>query len=76
MNTPNVFAGRLERRVRHKYSTETLYHFQCGFCNGWWSIGDWKSVGSLVCPHCGQLAGLEQMVSNAPVQPPAQEKPE
>jgi transcription elongation factor Elf1 len=75
MNRPDVDTCRLERRVRHKYSIETLYHFKCGFCNDWWAIGDWKSTGTLVCPHCGQLAGLE-MMPNAPVQPPARKEPE
>jgi hypothetical protein len=38
----------------HGYSVETLYHFQCGTCKGWWSIN--KLPQNLTCPHCG-IAG-------------------
>lgn len=37
-----------------EYSIETLYHFKCTQCQRWWSIGDWKKVNTLICPHCGQ----------------------
>lgn len=39
----------------HKYTVEKLYHFQCGECNKWWSIGDHQLIQSILitCPHCG-----------------------
>jgi hypothetical protein len=46
----------VERTVRHKYSIETLYHFQCGHCKKWWTIGDWTPVDILICPNCGQVS--------------------
>jgi hypothetical protein len=36
------------------FSAETLYHFNCGKCKGWWTIGDWKKDTKLYCPHCGE----------------------
>ncbi len=44
-----------------RYSTETLYHFNCDECGRWWSVGDHQiSVGceTMTCPHCG----IEQRV--------------
>jgi len=43
--------------VKHKYSKETLYHFNCGKCNKWWSIADYHLLSinestSVTCPHC------------------------
>jgi hypothetical protein len=40
------------------YSKETLWHFTCESCKGWWSIAasdDWTPSASrkLYCPHCG-----------------------
>ena len=40
------------------YSRETLWHFTCVVCKGWWSIAvsdDWKPdiLRKLYCPHCG-----------------------
>lgn len=49
--------------VKHRYSVEKLFHFQCGFCNLWWSIGDWVMTQSIICPHCG-VVGLPKMLSN------------
>lgn len=51
--------------MKHKFSKEILYHFNCGKCNKWWSIADYhlfsnnvpqdkEIVPSLItCPHCG-----------------------
>jgi C4-type Zn-finger protein len=51
--------------VKHKYSKETLYHFNCGKCNKWWSIADYHLFSNnvpkseqivpnlIICPHCG-----------------------
>ncbi len=35
------------------YSVETLTHFRCTVCNKWWTIGDWKPLHNMTCPHCG-----------------------
>lgn len=39
----------------HHQSVEHLYHFNCGDCKQWWSIGDYKPNKDLIltCPHCG-----------------------
>ena len=46
--------------MSHRYTKETLYHFQCESCDQWWTIGDWhRSVcfaGELSCPNCGAVA--------------------
>lgn len=42
-----------------RYTTETLWHFSCGECKKWWSIGDHqisnvrKHGETMTCPHCG-----------------------
>ena len=46
------------------HSQETLTHFSCQACKGWWTIGDWKPAAALWCPHCGYWHSLE-----APAQP-------
>ena len=44
--------------MRHKFSKEILYHFNCGKCNKWWSIADYhlfsKDIlkNKIICPHC------------------------
>jgi len=43
------------------YSKETIWHFTCEFCKGWWSVAaldEWQ-LGTLTltkffCPHCGK----------------------
>jgi len=39
-----------------RYSKETLYHFQCGECKGWWSVADFHilpyKTETMACPHC------------------------
>lgn len=37
-----------------KVSLELLYHFQCGCCNKWWSIGDYgyHAGNQMTCPYC------------------------
>ena len=38
-----------------KKSIELLYHFQCIFCNKWWSIGDApEDKAKWFCPWCGK----------------------
>ena len=47
-------------------SIEQMYHFRCGNCDKWWSIGDPpEQAGALkkkiwFCPWCGQKQGIEQ----------------
>jgi|10_taG_2_1085330.scaffolds.fasta_scaffold33788_3 C4-type Zn-finger protein len=64
--------GLLKRKkqVKHKFSKEILYHFNCGKCNKWWSIADYhlfynnvpeneEMVHSLmICPYCGHKETL------------------
>jgi putative hydrolase of HD superfamily len=33
---------------------ETLVHFQCEHCSGWWSIGDAPEDRTMYCPWCGE----------------------
>jgi putative hydrolase of HD superfamily len=33
---------------------ETLVHFQCRHCSGWWSIGDAPEDRAMYCPWCGK----------------------
>lgn len=43
-------------RTKGKISLEILFHFQCGACGKWWSIGDAMTKGSSggwYCPWCG-----------------------
>ena len=36
------------------YTVETLVHFRCGACQGWWSIGDAPLDRTVwYCPWCG-----------------------
>ncbi len=39
-----------------KVSLEMLYHFQCGHCQKWWSVGDfeWQAGKLVYCPHCAK----------------------
>jgi len=48
--------------MNHTYSIETLYHFNCGVCSKWWSIGDFKMPEDkiIICPHCGDKNKLKQ----------------
>ena len=51
--------------MKHKFSKEILYHFNCGNCNKWWSIADHHLLSNnvpkseqmvpnlIICPHCG-----------------------
>ena len=51
--------------MKHKCSKETLYHFNCGKCEKWWSIADYHLFSNnvpkneekvpklIICPHCG-----------------------
>lgn len=39
---------------------ENLYHFLCGNCKKWFSIGDWEPVEQLYCPHCGKKQDVNE----------------
>jgi len=45
--------------MKHKQSTEELYHFRCGKCKKWWTIGDApKEKKKWFCPWCGTEEGI------------------
>lgn len=48
--------------MKHTYSIETLYHFNCGFGTKWWSIGDFDITkkNTIICPYCGEECELKQ----------------
>ena len=53
-----------QKLVKHKFSKEILYHFNCGKCNKWWSIADYHLFSNnvpkkeemvpnpITCPFC------------------------
>tara|TARA_B100000949_G_scaffold93403_2_gene83371 strand:+ start:3032 stop:3349 length:318 start_codon:yes stop_codon:yes gene_type:complete len=54
----------------HTFVCETLYHYNCGECNCWWSYAatpnkknlylGWEMIGKhMHCPHCGVEAELK-----------------
>ncbi len=60
--------GLLKRKkqVKHKFSKEILYHFNCGKCNKWWSVSDYHLLSidnnkKVTCPHCKHT---EKMIEN------------
>lgn len=41
---------------------ETIWHFVCKYCSGWWSIASqdaWQPK-RLYCPHCGKINDKEE----------------
>jgi transcription elongation factor Elf1 len=62
-----------KKLVKHKYSKEILYHFNCGKCNKWWSIADYhllskdvpknnkKVPNLLTCPYCGHKEEVKEV---------------
>ena len=42
------------RRGIAMVTVETRHHFQCPDCGEQWSIGYWKPVKLICCPHCGE----------------------
>jgi DNA-directed RNA polymerase subunit RPC12/RpoP len=67
----DIMKDELEKRFKelhektssfHEYSVEKLYHFKCGFCGLWWSIGDWKPRDLITCPHCTHKAFLKELL--------------
>lgn len=63
--TEDYNRATVERRVRHQYSIEILYHFRCCVCDKWWTIGDWTPVDALSCPHCSQVGEIDGIDPNA-----------
>ena len=49
--------------MKHKFSKEILYHFNCGKCNKWWSISDHHllSKNIITCPHCGHEGKIKEV---------------
>lgn len=50
--------------VTHTLCVEVLHHFQCGDCNQWWTIGDYRPSREreqLCCPKCGTRARYEEV---------------
>ena len=46
-----------------KIDKETIWHFTCAFCKGYWTIAsmdNWKPK-KLYCPHCGELNMADQI---------------
>jgi len=61
--------------VKHKFSKEILYHFNCGVCDKWWSIADHHLFSNnvpksehmvpnlIICPHCGHKEEVKDVKS-------------
>jgi len=47
-------------KMKMTRSIETLHHFKCHHCHGWWTIGDWTPKKYMWCPHCGKRSEIEQ----------------
>jgi len=59
--------------VKHKFSKEILYHFNCGKCNKWWSIADYHLLSNnvpedkemvhilITCPYCGHKEEVKEV---------------
>lgn len=47
--------------MKHRYTVERLYHFNCGMCLRWWSISDWEAKPVMYCPHCGTAAETDEI---------------
>ena len=59
--------------MRHKFSKEIIYHFNCGKCNKWWSISDYHLLSNdtsnseetvpklVICPHCGHQEEVKEI---------------
>ncbi len=54
-------------KLKHYFTYEILYHFDCGECGKWWSYAKTPSnkeeihkqkVESMFCPHCGEKGSL------------------
>jgi len=43
-----------EKKKYHFASLERLFHFRCGSCQKWWSIGDAPKREYWYCPWCGE----------------------
>ena len=64
--------------MKHKFSKEILYHFNCGKCDKWWSIADHHLLSNdvpkkeeivpnyIICPHCGHKEEAKEVKNNIP----------
>ena len=65
--------------MKHKFSKEILYHFNCGKCKKWWSIADYHLVSNnapkkeetepnpITCPFCVHTEELMCLHHNSSV---------
>ena len=60
--------------MKHKFSKETLHHFNCGKCNKWWSIADYHLIYDkeippkvIICPHCEHKEELVCLYHNSSI---------
>jgi DNA-directed RNA polymerase subunit RPC12/RpoP len=53
----------MNQKKQHKFSVEQLFHFNCGECKKWWSIGDFHLLkqDEISCPHCGYKTDFKQI---------------
>ena len=49
-------------------SIESLWHYRCGACNLWWTIGDPPEAAriNVFCPHCGRFQPVAFEHGNVP----------
>ena len=50
--------------MKHKFSKEILYHFNCGKCEKWWTIADHHFLSKsnlIICPHCGYKEKIKEI---------------
>lgn len=44
----------MKKEQKHIISEEIIFHFRCGVCDRWWSVGDAPQVKKeWFCPWCG-----------------------
>jgi hypothetical protein len=61
--TNNNVIERNQPVTHHTFSSEIIYHFNCGECKNWWSYASiesrysWQS-SHMTCPHCGVNAEI------------------
>ena len=56
--------------MKHQYTVELLFHFNCGTCQNWWSYATTPDITYMrdlempsgidyYCPHCGVAEKVE-----------------
>lgn len=53
----------------YEWCLETLAHYHCCACHGWWSISGGQTDRARHCPHCGKMLTPAQYPD--PKRPPA-----